>query len=470
MEQPGQNEKWNPQEINYKPTPNEKWEYTNTQKTLLAVTALMGTVFATLIMGAADDIQEFAAPYAIFWAIYLAGYYFVVQKARTNKTGYVIVACIVLLFIRYAVYRERTLGLINYFAIPLLLMLHAVVCSFRAAQGCDGEYAVQFFAGFFVKPFSAIPRFFGALAVLFRKKEGSKRSGVFIGLLIGLPLAALVFALLAEADSVLYHYTQKFFAGWSLASVFWRTVVGLVVAFLFYSFLYNTAWGKTPSRTEPYAQKIEPATLHTVIALLLAVYAVFGYVQFFYLTGIKGLPAGLTYSEYAVRGFNELLIVALINLGLYALTLRFEKEHKFKRAFLLLLLFATALVLYSGAARLVLYIKAYALTMSRILPFWFILFLAVATVLCIVRLYVKKVRLIRAVTVAFIAMYLALNFLNLDAMIAKSVLARADIRGELNAGDADYLRYTLSSDAEPVLKASKFKYEIYYDVKPEDLG
>ena len=79
-------------------------------------------------------------------------------------------------------------------------------------------------------------------------------------------------------------------------------------------------------------------------------------------------------------------------------------------------------------------------------------------------------RLIRAVTVAFIAMYLALSFLNLDAMIAKSVLARAEIRGELGAGDADYLRYGLSSDAKPVLKASKFKYDIYYDVEPADLG
>ena len=462
------NNTWKPD--TYKPVPNEKWEYTNAQKILLAVTGLMGVVFATLLIGSTYDLQTFAVPYAIFWTVYLVGYYFVVPKARTYKAGYLLVISIALLLIRYAVYQESTLGLINYFAIPLLLMLHAVTCSFQPAPKCDGEYALQFFAGFFVKPFSGIPRFFGALAALFHKKEGSKRSGVAVGLLIGLPLAALVFALLAEADSVLYHYTQKFFAGWSLADVFWRTTAGLVVAFLFYSFLFTTAWGKVSSRTVPYAKKIEPATLHTVIVLLLAVYAVFGYVQFFYLTGLKGLPAELTYSEYAVRGFNELLIVALINLGLYALTLRFEKEHKLKRTFLLLLLVSTMLILYSGAARLVLYIKAYALTMSRILPFWFILFLVVATLLCVVRLYAGKLQLIRAVTVAFIAMYIALNFLNLDAMIAKSVLQRAEIRGELNVGDADYLRYMLSSDAEPILKASKFKYDIYYDVLPEDLG
>ncbi|HWS30968.1 MAG TPA: DUF4173 domain-containing protein [Clostridia bacterium] len=466
-----QNEKWHPSEINYKPMPNEKWEYTNAQKILLAVAVLMGIVFVTLIWNERNDsLQSFALPYAIFWAVYLAGYYWIVPRARTDKAGFLLAACVALLFIRYALYAERTLGLLNFFAIPLLLMLHAVVCSFRAAPGCDGEYAVQFFAGFFVRPFSSIPRFFGAFAALVHKKEGSKRSGVAMGLLIGLPLAALVLALLVSADSVFSYYVGRLFEGWSVADVFWRTVLALIVAFLFYSFLFNTAWGKLPVRTEPYPQKMEPATLHTVIALLLAVYLVFGYVQFFYLTGLSGLPAGLTYSEYAVRGFNELLVVALINLGLYALTLRFEKEHKAKRVFLMLLLVATALILYSGAARLLMYIGAYALTTSRILSFWFILFLAVATVLCGVRLYRNKLRLIRAVTAAFIAMYLALSFLNLDAMIAKSVLARAEIRGELGAGDADYLRYGLSSDAKPVLKASKFKYDIYYDVEPADLG
>jgi hypothetical protein len=72
--------------------------------------------------------------------------------------------------------------------------------------------------------------------------------------------------------------------------------------------------------------------------------------------------------------------------------------------------------------------------------------------------------------VLFIVLYFALNAINLDAMIAKSVLARASARGELGIDDANYLRYELSSDAASILKASEFKDEIYYDVAPEDLG
>ncbi len=454
--------------------PNEesaqKREYTGVQKLLLAVTLLMGLVFATLIMGTSYDLQKFAVPYALFWAIYLAGYYFAVPKARTNKAAWFLLACVALLFLRYAAYGERVLGTLNLLAIPLLLMLHAVVGAYQTAPGCEGEYAIQYFLGFFVKPFAHIARFFGAAGSLFQKKEAHKRSGVLLGLLVGLPLAALVFALLAQADSVLYHYTQKFFAGWSLGDVFWRTIGGLVVAFLFYSFLYGTAWVNYPARKEPYPKKLEPSVLHTVMTLLLLVYAIFGYVQFFYLTGLSGLPEGLTYSEYAVRGFNELLAVALINLGLYALTLRFEKEHKAKRVFLLLLLVATALVLLSGITRLFMYINAYGLTMGRILPAWFIFFLGAATALCAARLFVQKLPLLRAVTAVFLVFYLALNALNLDAMIARSVLARADERGGLREGDANYLRYELSQDAAPVLKASKYKEEIYYDVDAEDLG
>lgn len=460
-----ENKQQNPFGSGYRPAPPEAPVYTAAHRTLLAVTVLMGVVFATLVMGATYDLRKFALPYALFWAVYLAGYYLAVPQARANRAGWLLVCAVTLLFVRYAMYEESTLGVLNLLAIPLLLMLHAVVGSFKAAPKCEGEYAVQYLWGFFVKPFSHIPRFFGAAGSLFKKREG-KRSGVLLGLLIGLPLAAAVFALLAGADSVLFHYTKKFFEGWSIAEVFWRAAAGLIVAFLFYSFLYNTAWGKMKAREEPYAKKIEPVTLHTV----LAVYAVFAYVQFFYLTGLKGLPEGLTYSEYAVSGFNELMVVALINLGLFALGLRFEKEHRAKRVFLLLLLIATALVLYSGAARLSMYIGAYALTMSRILPFWFILFLAVATALCAARLYLENFRLLRALVAVFIAMYLVLNALNLDAMIAKSVLSRAKARGGLGEGDADYLRYGLSADAAPVLKASEFKYEIYYDVDPKDIN
>lgn len=454
----------------YKPMPAERRIYTAKQKLLLAVTLAMGIVLAVLLLDDYGTTRDFALPYALFWAIYLAGYYIAVPEAKANKAGWFLIGAIALLFLRYAVYAETTLGLINLAAIPLLLMLHAVICSFRALPGCEGEYALRYLAGFFVKPFAHIPRFFGAVGAVFQKREGQKRSGVFLGLLIGLPLAVLVFSLLSSADSVLSYYAGKFFDGWSIAEVFWRAVLAVIVAFLFYSFLFGMAWEKFPAREQPYKKEIEPSILHTVIALLLVVYALFGYVQFFYLTGLKGLPAGLTYSVYAVRGFNELLIVALINLGLFALTLRFEKEHKGKRAFLLLLLIATALVLYSGAARLILYIDAYALTTARILPFWFILFLAVATALCAARLYMAKLRLMRAVTVAFIAMYLLLNTLNLDAMIAQSVLARARLRGTLDEVDANYLRYNLSSDAERVLKASEYKDLIYYDVEPGDLG
>lgn len=456
----------------YQPMPVEKPQYTKTQKLLLAIALALGAVFVTVFWEAvynASTARSVALPYALFWAVYLFGYFIAVPQARRNKAAWLVLLCVTLLFVRYAVYEERVLSLINYFAIPLLLMLHAVVGAFRPAPGCDGEYAVQFFAGFFVKPFAYAARFFGAIGAALQKKEGKKRSGVFMGLLIGLPLMIVVLALLISADSVLSYYVGKLFEGWSVATVFWRTVVALLVAMVFYSFLYGTAWAKLPARETPYPQTFEPATLHTVIALLLAAYAAFAYVQFFYLTGLKGLPEGLTYSQYAVRGFNELLIVALINLGIYALTLRFEKEHKAKRVFLLLLLLATALVLYSGGARLLMYVSAYGLTTSRVLPLWFILFLAMATVFCGVRLYAAKLRLLRAVTALFVVLYLALNAINLDAMIAKSVLARASARGELGIDDANYLRYELSSDAVPILKASEFKDEIYYDVAPEGI-
>ena len=115
------------------------------------------------------------------------------------------------------------------------------------------------------------------------------------------------------------------------------------------------------------------------------------------------------------------------------------------------------------------YIDAYGLTMARILPFWFILVLMGMTALCFVKLYKPDLRLLRAAAGLFIAMYIALSLPNLEAVIAKSVLSKAEAKGTVTEADANFLRYTLSSDARGVLMESPLKYEIYYDVDPEDL-
>ena len=159
--------------------------------------------------------------------------------------------------------------------------------------------------------------------------------------------------------------------------------------------------------------------------------------------------------------------MAAINFIAFGICLAYTKESPALRPALLALLGATALLLLSALYRLVLYIRAYGLTINRILPLWFMLFLLAALVLAAVKLYRPKLRLIRLLAGVLVAWYLCLSALNLDAIIAKSVLADAERKGGLTERNADFLRYELSEDARGVLLESPLREQIYYDVAPE---
>ena len=247
--------------------------------------------------------------------------------------------------------------------------------------------------------------------------------------------------------------------------------VMLVLAVLFYSFLYNLAFGQSPrvSQDAEPQPKLPGLSFITGAGMLLAVYGIFAIFQFTYLTGLKGLPEGLTYSEYAVSGFSELLRVAAINLGVFSLGLCQAKPHPARKPILWGLLAATALLLLSAALRLGMYIQAYALTWKRVLSLWLMLYLAAVVVLCGWALLGRK-GVLRLCALVLVGWYVALNLVNVEGMIANSIFRRADQRGGVLAeGDADYLRYTLSGDAKQAIIKSGYAEQVYYDVQKEDL-
>ncbi len=453
----------------------EKRVYAPLQRLMLLFALTLGGIAAFWWFGEAGaffsgTVRAFVPAYAVFWAVYAAGFCAANPKRALRPSSLFLLAATALLFLRYAIYAQAETSLLNLFVIPLLLMLHAVDCSFDVPACREGQYFSLYLRGWFVAPFACIGRFFGALSSLFPRGKGSPRArAVRLGLLCALPVAILVASLLLQADAVMAYYLTNFLKGLSFGSFLPRLAGALLVAMLFYSFLYAMTWQKPAVPDAPYQKAIDPASVLAALGLLLAVYAVFAAFQFTYLTGLAGLPAELTYSEYAVRGFRELCAVAAINFAAFGVCLAFTREHRALRPMLLALLGATALILVSALFRLALYIRAYGLTINRILPLWFMLFLLAVLALCAAKLYRPKLRLIRLLAGVLVAWYLCLSALNLDAIIAKSVLADAERKGGLTETNANLLRYQLSQDARGVLLKSPLREQIYYDVAPEDI-
>ena len=78
---------------------------------------------------------------------------------------------------------------------------------------------------------------------------------------------------------------------------------------------------------------------------------------------------------------------------------------------------ATALLLASAAARLLLYIGAYGLTMMRILPLWLMVYLAALILLCGLRLWRERLPLLRIAAATLLYWYVALNLPDWSAVI-----------------------------------------------------
>ncbi len=168
---------------------------------------------------------------------------------------------------------------------------------------------------------------------------------------------------------------------------------------------------------------------------------------------------GYTYSEYARKGFGELVAVAffslLLLLGLGAITRR-ETESQ-RRTFSILGVTLVGLVivmLVSAFQRLVLYELAYGFSRLRAYTHVFMIWLGILLVAVVILEILRRDRSIGfGMVLAALGFVISLSLLNVDAFIVKQNVQR-EVRGGTDVSNADLdAQYflDLSDDAVPAL-------------------
>ena len=369
-----------------------------------------------ILIGIALEIwleQDFYFTYSILWLVTLAVFVaFNWKRVITNKTVLaLILPTLVLCGILMFDYENNELLGFTMLAIPALLITIGVFTTQNIAYKREGKAVLGVLRAVFVKPFSAIGMYFRAYAgVLGGKSSTQKRHG-WIGFAIGLPLMAVVLALLAGADAGMDRLLGTWIQDINLWNWFWRVVVVFVWSMLFYSLFFNLTWGKQDADLAPVRQNWKLAGPGVVIILLLLAYALFTYVQFTYLFG-GTLPVDLTYSEYARDGFGQFVAVTLINFTLLGLSLCKSEPGRAIKALQTLLIAASLIVLASAAWRMLLYVGAYGLTIRRVLPLWLMIYFVFLAVVGVVRVYREKTPFLRIGAFALAYWYAA--FLCID--------------------------------------------------------
>lgn len=201
-----------------------------------------------------------------------------------------------------------------------------------------------------------------------------------------------------------------------------------------------------------------PIEAFIVLGSVNLLFTFFVAIQFRYLFGgqVNITMTGYTFSEYARRGFFELVSVAVISLMLYlalnAITKRSSRSQEWIFTGLSGLLVSLVLfILFSAFQRLLLYEGAYGFTRLRMYTHIFIPWLGLLLVGAIVLQILGRDRFfgILLLTTVF-GFCLSFGVLNVDGMIARLNIERARTGAELDG----YYLIELSDDVLPVLVES----------------
>ena len=277
------------------------------------------------------------------------------------------------------------------------------------------------------------------------------------GLLLAAPLLFLFGGLFASADAVFRQYAVRLVSV-DLGALPGHVLVIAASAWLVAGFLRGLLLGAAPVRRDdarpPFTLGFVEAAV--TLALLDLLFLLFVIVQVRYLFGgaaVVQASAGLTYAEYARRGFFELAVVAALVLPLLlAADALLRTDNQWQRGVFRALAGVQVVLLFvimvSAMQRMRLYQQEFGLTELRLYVTAFMLWLAgvfvwfAATVL-----RGRRERFVFGALVAALAAVGLLHAVNPDALIARVNTDRA-IEGR--RFDARYVT-SLSADAVPRL-------------------
>lgn len=363
--------------------------------------------FASVFIFSLFSLPGFSVDYGIYLGGYvkalalciilsLAVFYVKSANKSFNRLSAFYVVCSASLILPYFFTNNN-----QSYALPLFAYLVGALCVSKTesltVKRDSYRYFMQEVSDILLTPLKNILLPVKSLFKSIRIRRNKKLSDVFIGLVLSLPVIAVLFALLASGDAAfnnvtvgafdrileaIFDFIDKFFE-----DLFFSVQAGLltlVFAPLVFSSLFCfrhgvqkelklNSYGKNKAVRRPVTENVAIGFFVAVCAL----YVIYLFTQLSYFFGAfsGGIPLAVNMSlaEYARRGFFEMSAIAVINLSLIAFGVLFVKRREdgkisrlFKAIFSFLCAF-TALLVITAVSKMALYITELGLTHTRIL-------------------------------------------------------------------------------------------------------
>lgn len=424
---------------------------------ILLVATILGVLGDSLLRGVPWGVN-FA-----LWVLMLGAFVAVLAwESRAFGGGGRGLLALLLLFSATLVWRDSTA--LNLLSVLALLVTFALIV--LRAQG--GAVVVAYLADYFLGGLIALLNAaYGPFRLILGElpwQQGfgtvaSRRTlSVGLGTLLALPLLLVFGALFMSADAV-FSALVKDFLDIDFAQLLGHALLIAFLAWTTCGYLRGVLFGKERDwvpRLDRQLFTLGITEVGIVLGLLNLLFLLFVVVQFEYFFGGASLvrvTQGLTYAEYARRGFFELTAVSALVMPVllsahWVLDKSRPRAERIYRGLAGFLLVMLAVIMASALQRMRLYQQEYGLTEQRLYPTAFMLWLAVVFVwFTLTVLRGRRERFAFGAMVAGFALIVGLHLLNPDAFIVRANAARL---AEGRKFDARYAT-RLSADAVPGL-------------------
>jgi hypothetical protein len=410
--------------------------------------------------------KETGLSFPLFILIYLASFITVciIYKQVRQKWALWFLIPILILSFDVMLYKNGLVHFVVPIAVVILVILFSVLLTLRNPE----KHPIKFVGIPIFRNIILLSPFFSYVwRDLFHWEKLSSVIWIKIikGILIALPLLIIFGLLFYEADQLFNLIIKNLFDldlyGDAYRTAIWRIIRTIILTFLVAGFFYYLLSNKhVLDYKEEKLRKFDQDITLIVLSLVNAIFLFFVVIQIKYLFGDQSFITeyGLTYAEYARRGFFELVwVIILVVLMMLIIFRSFAKYGTSKAVAALqsLLIAQTFVIAISALKRMWLYQEAYGYTVLRLYVEWFIYFLLILLIISLVSIWVKwsfRKYLYLSMVLGVIA-FTFVSSLNVHRMIAKKNIDR--YLQTQNRLDTSYLEYFLSMDILPELTRLK---------------
>lgn len=345
------------------------------------------------------------------------------------------------------------LGVILFLALAMLLAVD---------PGLDRVSAFFVLSAPFIAGGTALAESFTRTGDITRGLKTDRARGIVRGVVITLPIVIIFALLLSNADPIFANWREaiaRIIETWSFIprTIFFIVLLTIVLgAYSFAAFTPSTVRDPGVASIDATGPRWFGSTERLILLSgVTALFWLFLFIQLSYLfgnaPGVAG--SGMTFAEYAQRGFGELTIVATLSIALIIVSERYGRVDGSAgriKGITLALVLAVLIILGSAFRRVLLYEAAYGYTVSRLYAQVYMIVLAIALfALAYGVMTVLDTRaLFRRGFAVFTAACVILVFWNHEAWIANENIERFRTTGKL---DEKYLVRDMSADAVPTI-------------------